>query len=78
MNKIIFQIGLLLFFVSIVLFSMSGGEILDVVMRAFIVFIGATGVMGLVGFVTLIFTTQSKSQREPHTSGAHVSESKAR
>lgn len=74
MNKIIFQIGLLLFFVSIVLFSMSGGEILDVVMRAFIVFIGATGVMGLVGFLSLIFT-QPKAQREHHN-GPHVSESK--
>ncbi|MGE5314668.1 MAG: hypothetical protein ACM3Q4_08255 [Acidobacteriota bacterium] len=75
MNKIIFQIGLLLFFVSIVLFSMSGGEILDVVMRAFIVFIGATGVMGLVGFLSLVFM-QPKVQREQH-SGAHVSEQKA-
>jgi hypothetical protein len=75
MNKIIFQIGLLLFFVSIVLFSMSGGEILDVVMRAFIVFIGATGIMGLVGFLSLIFM-QPKSQREHHN-GTHVSEPKA-
>jgi hypothetical protein len=75
MNKIIFQIGLLLFFVSIVLFSMSGGEILDVVMRAFIVFIGATGVMGLVGFLSLIFM-QPKPQRDSR-GATHVSESKA-
>jgi hypothetical protein len=76
MNKIIFQIGLLLFFVSIVLFSMSGGEILDVVMRAFIVFIGATGVMGLVGFLSLIFSQQARNQRDHHN-GPQVSETKA-
>ena len=76
MNKVIFQIGLLLFFVSIVLFSMSGGEILDVVMRAFIVFIGATGVMGLVGFLSLIFSTQARTQRDHHN-GQHITETKA-
>ncbi len=75
MNKIIFQIGLLLFFVSIVLFSMSGGEILDVVMRAFIVFIGATGVMGLVGFISIIFTTQTRNHRDHN--GPQISETKA-
>ena len=75
MNKVIFQIGLLIFFVSIVLFSMSGGEILDVVMRAFIVFIGATGVMGLVGFVSLIFTTQARGPRD-HRGGPQISETK--
>jgi len=76
MNKVIFQIGLLLFFVSIVLFSMSGGEILDVVMRAFIVFIGATGVMGLVGFVSLIFSQQVRNTGDHH-SGPRMSETKA-
>jgi hypothetical protein len=75
MNKIIFQIGLLLFFVSIVLFSMSGGEILDIVMRAFIVFIGSTGVMGLVGFISLIFSQQSRSPRD-RRSGPQISETK--
>lgn len=75
MNKIIFQIGLLLFFVSIVLFSMSGGEILDVIMRAFIVFIGATGVMGLVAFLSIIFTTQESGHRE--RSRQQISETKA-
>ncbi len=76
MNKVIFQIGLLLFFVSIVLFSMSGGEILDVVMRAFIVFIGATGVMGLVGFLSLVFSQQARSTADHH-SGPRISETKA-
>jgi hypothetical protein len=76
MNKIIFQIGLLLFFVSIVLFSLSGGEILDVVMRAFIVFIGATGVMGLVGFLSLIFSQQARNQRD-HRNAPQISETKA-
>lgn len=74
MNKVILQIGLLLFFVSIVVFSLRGGEILDIVMRAFIVFIGATGVMGLAGFLSLIFM-HPKPRREAQT-GAHATESK--
>jgi len=39
MNKLIFQIGLLAFFVSIVLFGSNGANLVDMVSRSFIVFI---------------------------------------
>jgi hypothetical protein len=39
MNKIIFQIGLLAFFASSVLFNSQGLDLLDVVSRGFLVFV---------------------------------------
>lgn len=40
MNKIIFQIGILGFCIAAVIFGGSGGGVLDIVSRAFIVFVG--------------------------------------
>ncbi len=40
MNKLIFQIGILGFCVATVVFGGSGGSILDIVSRSFIVFVG--------------------------------------
>jgi len=40
MNKIVFQIGILGFCVSAVVFGGSGGSVLDIVSRSFIVFVG--------------------------------------
>jgi hypothetical protein len=40
MNKLIFQIGILGFCIAAVVYGGSGGSILDIVSRAFIVFVG--------------------------------------
>jgi hypothetical protein len=40
MNKIIYQIGLLSFFVTSVVFGLQGFTLFDTISRAFIVFIG--------------------------------------
>ncbi len=40
MNKIIFQIGILGFCIAAVVFGGSGGGVLDIISRAFIVFVG--------------------------------------
>ena len=63
-NKTIFQMGLLTFFVSIVGFSLTGGSVLDIVTRAFIVFVGATCLMGIIGFLWVTMKTQPR--HEPH------------
>jgi len=40
MNKIIFQIGILGFCISAVVFGGNGGSLIDIVSRSFIVFVG--------------------------------------
>jgi hypothetical protein len=40
MNKLIFQIGILGFCIAAVVYGGSGGSVLDIVSRSFIVFIG--------------------------------------
>ncbi len=42
MNKIVLNIGLLIFFVSIIIFSQQGMQIEDILIRSFIVFFVAT------------------------------------
>ncbi|MBK8945032.1 MAG: hypothetical protein IPM32_07120 [Ignavibacteriae bacterium] len=42
MNKIILNIGLLLFFISIIIFSQQGMLVEDILVRSFIIFFVAT------------------------------------
>jgi hypothetical protein len=51
MNKIVFQIGILGFCVSAVVFGGSGGSVLDIVSRSFIIFVGIVVVAAAVLFV---------------------------
>jgi SNF family Na+-dependent transporter len=63
MNKVIFQIGILGFCIAAVVYGESGGSILDIVSRSFIVFIGivlAAMVVVLVGGTML---EKNKAQR---------------
>jgi SNF family Na+-dependent transporter len=63
MNKVIFQIGILGFCIAAVVYGGSGGSILDIVSRSFIVFIGivlAAMVVVLVGGTML---EKNKAQR---------------
>ena len=54
MTKILFQIGLLAFFVSSVVFGLQGIPIFDTITRAFVVFIGTV----LIGALVLILTSR--------------------
>jgi SNF family Na+-dependent transporter len=64
MNKIIFQIGLLAFCVSAVVYATQGMSFLDVVARSFIIFMVTIGV--LIGIVIIVstFTTKEKALDE--------------
>jgi ABC-type transport system involved in cytochrome c biogenesis permease subunit len=64
-NKIIFQIGALAFFVSLVAFSTERFPLIDTVARAFIVFIIVTVALSLLFAVSvMIVARQPKPQRE--------------
>lgn len=58
MNKIIFQVGLLIFFVCIVLFTNQSVSLLDAVARAFLVFIGVVFVATLALGASLLFSRE--------------------
>ncbi len=63
MNKIIFQLGALAFFVSLVAFSTERYPILDTVARAFIVFIIVT--VALSALFALAVVLASKDPHQP-------------
>lgn len=63
MNKIIFQIGLLAFFVCIVIFSSQEGSILDAISRSFLVFIGVVLFAAVVLGVSMLFTANGQTRR---------------
>jgi len=51
MRAIIFQIGLLLFFVSIVTLWLQGVDIIVAVVKSFVLFVGSTFVMFLMAYL---------------------------
>lgn len=65
MNKIIFQIGLLAFCISTVVFSVFGAPLLEVIAKAFIVFIAA-----IVGMIAVLFATAAFSDKEKELENA--------
>lgn len=72
MNKILLQVGLLFFFLSLIFFSQLGLPIIDVVVRSFIVFIA---LMVMLSVFTIIFirsinkSINDKSSLENNLSG---------
>jgi dolichol kinase len=65
MNKFIFQLGALAFFVSSVIFSLQRLSVLETVSRSFIVFVGVVVIAALaLGAMSLIASkTNAQSQR---------------
>ena len=66
MTKVMFQIGLLAFFVSAVIFGTQGAPVMDAIARAFIVFISV--VAGQV--VVLVVASGMKGKPAPVASAA--------
>lgn len=64
MNKIIFQFGLLVFFISVIFFSQKGFEILDVIVRSLTVFTAVTIMLSILAltFIKAINRTSQKSE----------------
>lgn len=67
MNKIIFQVGMLAFCVSVVIFSTLGDEVLNVVSKSFIVFIAA--IVAMVGVITATSLLSVKEKTSPEETG---------
>ncbi|NOX18818.1 MAG: hypothetical protein GXO87_11125 [Chlorobi bacterium] len=52
MNKIVLNFGLLVFFLSLVVFSQQGLPIEDVFLKAFLIFVSVTLILGV---ITILF-----------------------
>jgi hypothetical protein len=70
MNKIIFQVGLLSFCVSVVIFSTLGNEMLEVVSKSFIVFIAAIVMMVGIVVATSMLSVKEKTETENNSTVA--------
>ena len=73
MNKIIFQIGLLAFCVSSVVFGIQGNNLLETVSRGFIVFIVVVCTIALLLFAASLMATKQQA-RNQGVSGEHGAE----
>jgi|APIni6443716594_1056825.scaffolds.fasta_scaffold242832_2 hypothetical protein len=71
MNKVIFQLGLLGFFVSGVFYSIQGTDLLSTVARAFIIFIGVIVLAALFFIAGSFFNTpkQTENDQPGHDAG---------
>jgi len=67
MNKIIFQVGLLAFCVSAVVYSIQDMSFLDVIARSFIIFMVTIGALIGIVFVTSTFTAKEKGLEDSNT-----------
>ena len=74
MAKLIFQIGLLAFFVSVVVFGLQDYPLFDVILRAFIVCVGVILISAVMVFVfawagnkPLPPPTETSASDDPHT-----------
>lgn len=65
MNKVIFQIGILGFCIAAVVYGSSGGSVLDIVSRSFIVFIGIVLAVMTVVLVGGTMLEKNKAQQAP-------------
>jgi hypothetical protein len=62
MNKVIFEIGLLSFFVSTIIFGTEGHTLLGILSRAFVVFISVVLSLGGILAAGLFLASQEKVQ----------------
>jgi hypothetical protein len=69
MNKIIFQIGMLGFCVSAVLFGTQGMSLMETVARAFIVFIAVVCAIAVVLLMSSLFVSREKADDEGGAAG---------
>lgn len=51
MNKIIINVGLLLFFLAIIFFSQRQLPVVEVLVRSFAIFIFSTGMLAIIGII---------------------------
>jgi len=70
MNKIIFQIGMLGFCVSAVLFGTQGMSLMETVARAFIVFIVVVCAIAVVLLVSSLIVSKEKTADETGSPGS--------
>ncbi len=78
MSKIIFQIGALAFFVSLVAFSTEGFSLIDTVARAFIVFVAViVALTTLLVLSVYVVSRKASPQKDEHRPAAKASQTPA-
>ncbi len=72
MNKLIFQIGLLAFFIALAVFSLQSIPLFESIIRAFIIFVAVELVLGF-GIVLVVWNSDDKkrnAEKDEHNSSA--------
>jgi hypothetical protein len=77
MRSIIFQIGLLLFFVSIVVLWLKGADIIIATLKAFIIFVASTFMMTVLVYVFNYLKGEPGEEQRGSTNGGQGAETKA-
>jgi len=73
MNKLIFQVGLLAFFISLAVFSLQSIPLFEAIVRSFIVFVAVEVVLGF-GIVLVVWNNADK---KTHTASSEPNDSRA-
>ena len=68
MNKIVFQIGLLIFALSIMYFSRMDIEIEEIILRSFLVFFLLTFMLGIITIIFMKSVSKSVSDKQRESS----------
>lgn len=72
MNKIILNVGLLVFFLSIIFFSQRQLPVADVLIRSLTIFIFATGALAIIGII-FIRSINKKSMSKHNNVSENIS-----
>jgi hypothetical protein len=64
MTKVMFQVGLLAFFIAAILFGTQGMPLMDMILRAFIVFIATVLVQAIIFVMVASMKSPKKAARE--------------
>jgi len=63
MNKIILNFGLLVFFISVVVFSQSGMKIQEILLHSFIIFVAITTLTSIIALVFIKSINKTSSEK---------------
>lgn len=63
MNKIIIQVGMLVFFVSVIFFAQRGLTVDQVLLRSFMIFVFVTSMLAIISIIIIKSISKSASKK---------------
>lgn len=63
MNKIVLNIGLLIFFLSVIFFSQRGMELSEILLKSFIIFIVLTILLNIIALIVIRTINKVSSEK---------------